>query len=113
MKGKRKKRPARERPYILKIIDILHEDAKRRRAIRVLEKQSWGLEFLSAALVRAGKSLGEGISLVIVNRDGVRMELSYDSARSSLEASGLDDSIFMKLDDDLAVERFIRANSRR
>lgn len=110
---KRRTRRKREKPYILKVIDILHEDVKRRRAIRLLERQAWGLEFLSMALVRAGKSLGEGVTLVIVDRNGARMELTYDMARASAASSGLDDSIFMKLDDDLAVERFIRNNSRR
>ena len=111
MARKKNKKP-REPSVIRKVIAVLWEDAKRRRALRLLEKQSWGLDFLSMALVKAGQHLGEGIVLVIENRDGGRMTLSYDDARRS-RAVQEEDSVFMHLDDDLAVERFIRENSRR
>lgn len=113
MRKFRKPKRKREAGVIWKMLAVLHEDAKRRRALRVLERQSWGLDFLSMALVKAGAYLGEGIVLTIVNKDGGKIVLSYDDARRSASAAGLDDSVFMHLDDELAVERFIRQNSRR
>lgn len=113
MKKRNKQQKVRTRPFVLKLFDVLYEDAKRRKAIRVLEKQAWGLEFLSLALVKAGRYMGEGISLFITDKNGVRMELRYDDARRSDAVKDLDDSILMHLDDDAAIERFIRHNARR
>lgn len=104
-RAKRKKEPS----VLRKMVDILWEDAKRRRALRLLERQSWGLDFLSAALARAGRGLGEGLVMVITDRNGVRMELRYEDARER----AVEDSVFMRLDDDAFVERFIRENARR
>ena len=108
-----RKRKPREPSVIRKVIAVLWEDAKRKKALRTLERQAWSLDFLSMALVKAGQHLGEGIVLVIENRNGGKMTLSYDDARRSRAVQEEDDSVFMHLDDDLAVERFIRENSRR
>lgn len=109
VKPQRKKEPT----VFGKIIAALYEDARRKKAIRILEKQTWGLDFLSMALARAGRYLGEGIVLVVTNKDGARIELSYDAAKRHDAVKELDSSIFMHLDDDLAVDRFIRENSSR
>lgn len=113
MRKRRKGKGMREKPLAFKLIDILHEDVKRRKAIRVLERQSWGLEFLSMALIKAGRHIGEGLSITITDKNGMKMELKYDDAVRSVNSSNVDDSVFMHLDDDAAVERFIRENSRR
>ena len=109
----RKSRKPREPSVIRKVITVLYEDAKRKKALRLLARQSWSLDFLSMALVKAGQHLGEGIAIAIENRDGTRITLTYDAARKSRAVQDMDDSVFMHLDDDLAVERFIRENSRR
>ena len=104
----------RKEPGVLgKVARALYEDAMRRRAIRILERQAWGLEFLSMALVKAGRHLGEGLALAIENRDGTRIVLTYDDALRSESVKAMDESIFMHLDDELAIERFVRENSRR
>ena len=106
----RKKQRRHKEPSVLrKMVEVLWEDAKRRRALRLLERQSWSLDFLSMALVKAGKHLDEGLVMVITDRNGARMELRYEDARGRLE----EDNVFMHLDDELFVERFIAANSRR
>lgn len=111
---KAKARKAKREPGVFrKIAYALYEDAKRRRALRILERQAWSLDFLSLALVRAGRYLGDNIALHIVNKDGARIELTYGSAKSNDIVQNLDTSIFMHLDDDLAVDRFIAENSRR
>ena len=108
-----RKRKSREPSVIRKVIAVLWEDAKRKRALRLLARQSWSLDFLSMALVKAGQHLGEGIAIAIENRDGTKITLTYDAATRSRAVQDMDDSVFMHLDDDLAVERFIRENSRR
>ena len=51
-KIKREKEPS----LLRKLIEIHYEQAKRRKALRLLEKQSWSIDFLSMLLVKAGKS---------------------------------------------------------
>ena len=105
-----KKRKKFKEPSVLrKMVEVLYEDVKRRRALRLLEKQSWSLDFLSMALVRAGRHLDEGLVMVITDRNGVRMELRYEDVKDRVD----EDNVFMHLDDDSFVERFIAANSRR
>lgn len=111
--GARAPRRKREPGVVRKMIAVLYEDAKRKRALRLLERQAWGLEFISMALVKACQHVGEGLVLTIVNKDGGKIMLDYDAARRTEGAGEMDSSIFMRLDDDLAVERFIRENSRR
>lgn len=106
---KRKQRKRKEPSVLRKMVEVLYEDAKRRKALRLLERQSWGLDFLSMALARAGKRLDEGLVMVITDRNGVRMELRYEDVKDRVD----EDNVFMHLDDDSFVERFIAANSRR
>lgn len=98
-----------------KLITIYYEQAKRRRALRLLQKQTWSFDFLSLLLVRAGKMAGSGLSLVIENKDGLKMTISYDKAKSSGVDKTMDpdDDIFNQLDNDAAVQDFIRRNSVR
>ena len=91
------------------MIDVLWHDAQRRKAIRLLERQSWGLDFLSMALQRAGRGLENGLVMVITDRNGVKLELRYEDVKDSAN----DGNVFMHLDDDTFVERFIRDNARR
>lgn len=105
------KRVNKKEPSLLrKLIEIHYEQAQRRKALRLLEKQSWSLDFLSAMLIKAGKSLGDGISLQITDKNGVKMQLTYDKASENINSNVLNmsnDDIFNRLDDDAAVEDFI------
>ena len=105
----RKKRKRKEPSVLRKMVEVLYEDVKRRRALRLLSKQAWSLDFLSMALVKAGKSLNENLVMVITDRNGVKLELRYDDVKDRAE----DDNVFMHLDDDSFVEKFIRENARR
>ena len=92
-----------------KMVEVLYEDVKRRKALRLLEKQAWSLDFLSMALLKAGRHLDEGLVMVITDRNGVKMELRYDDVKDRTE----EDNVFMRLDDDSFVEKFIAANAVR
>lgn len=108
-KVKKQKEPSLFR----KIINIHFEQIKRRRAIKLLQKQSWSFDFLSILLVKASKIANRNLTLEIVNKDGVKIMLTYDNAKNSSSVNMLDDSIFDKLDDNLAIEEFIAKHSVR
>ena len=108
------KKKEKEPSLFSQMIVIHTEQAKRRKALRILTKQSWSVDFLSLLLVKAGKVLGNGVQLEITNRDGMKITLTYQQATNT-DISQIDDSndIFNRLDNDAAVEDFIRRNSRR
>jgi len=104
----------KERSFIGKLIDIHHEQAIRRKALRLLTKQEWGIDVIAMMMVKAGQHLGNGIAFTIENRAGQKLTLTYNEALKYDNAlRDADNNIFNKLDDDLAVEQFIREHSRR
>ena len=105
----RKNKTPKEPSLFRKIVEIYYEQAKRRKAIKILEQQKWSYEFLSYVLVKASKDAGTPLTLELTDAGGSKMTLSYDSALKTASV----DNIFDHLDDDLAVERYIRQNSRR
>lgn len=112
---KKKIKKHKEPSLLRKIIDIHHEQALRRKALRTLEKQSWSFDFLSLLLVKAGQMLGDGVTLQITDKNGVKLQLTYDQAKANTDKNVLNvaDDIFSKLDDDAAVEDFILRHNVR
>lgn len=106
-----KKKSNKEPSLLRKLITIYYEQAMRRKALRILVKQTWSLDFLSLMLAKAAKASSNNVIMQITNRDGVTLTITYDNAKTI--ANKLDDSIFNHLDDDLAVQDFIRKNSTR
>ena len=100
----------RREPSVLgKVMSILHEEALRRKAVRRLERQAWSLDFITACLVKAGRVLGDGVMITVTNRDGMKLEMRYEDYKDM----ATEDNVFMRLDDDSFVEKFIRENARR
>lgn len=110
---KQKVKKEKEPSLLRKIIEIHFEQARRRKALRLLQKQSWSFDFLALLLVKASKLQGHGLSLVITDRSGVSYTLTYDKAKDSDAVKQFDDTIFNHLDDDLAVSDFITKHSLR
>lgn len=106
-KEKRKKTTS----LLRQVIEIHYEQAKRRRAVRQLEKAEWSLDFLSLAVRKAALELKHDISIELVTAGGHRMILS--SLKFAGEKYVADDDIFNKLDDTAAVEKFIAEHSVR
>lgn len=93
------------------IIAIHYEQAKRRKAIRQLAKVDWSLEFLTEVIRHAAATMNKDIVIELETKGGHKMTLSSVKNRSNdLNA---DSDIFMHLDDDAAVQKFIRENARR
>ena len=110
----KKQKKQKEFSLLRKIVEIHFEQAKRRKALRILEKQAWSLDFIVQMFVKAGKVLSDGVILEITDKNNVTMRLTYDQAKQ--RASGItqaDDDIFDKLDDDTAVDDYIRRHSVR
>ena len=107
MKNTKKREPSLFR----QIVAIHYEQAKRRKALRILEKQEWSVDFLSMLIVRSAKMYGSPLTMEIVSKGGHKLVLS--SVRSDNMVQDPEDSIFNKLDDKAAVEKFILEHSRR
>lgn len=105
MKAKKDKEPS----LLRKLIDIYFEQAKRRKAMRLLEKQSWSFDFLAAVVSKAAKLSGKAMSISVTNKDGTTLTI----AGSPDNETQFEDSIFDHLDDDTALQHFIAKNSTR
>ena len=100
-------------PSLLKqIIAIHYEQARRRKALRLLEKQHWSVDFLSTLLLKAARMMGTSLELTIVSPDNVRMIITAKDLKT--DDGRIDDSdIFNHLDDASAVNNFIVKHSTR
>ncbi len=94
------------------IIAIHYEQARRRKALRLLEKQHWSVDFLSTLLLKSARMLGTSLELTIMSPDGVGMKITAKDLKT--DDGRIDDSdIFNHLDDQTAVNSFIARHSTR
>lgn len=102
----------KEPSLLRQIIAIHYEQARRRKALRLLEKQHWSVDFLSTLLLKSAKMLGTSLELTIVSPDNVRMIITAKDLKT--DDGRIDDSdIFNHLDDASAVNDFITKHSTR
>lgn len=101
----------KEPGLLRKIIDIQYEQAKRRRALRILSQQEWSFDFLVEIIRKAADLRKDNIEVEITTKGGHKMRVikSYKDV-NHLSA---DDSIFNHLDDEAAVAAFIRDHAPR
>lgn len=103
---------SKKEPGLLRqIITIHYEQALRRKALRQLARTEWSMDFLTEVIRHAAKELNRDIVIELETKGGHKMRLSSVQARS--DKLNADDDIFNRLDDQAAVERFIREHSRR
>ena len=99
-------------PGLLKqIIAIKFEQAKRRKALRILNKQEWSVEFMEYLCEHAAKVLNRDVEIEIESPMGHKLRVKSVANHAVNLMS--DDDIFNKLDDDAAVAQFIREHGRR
>ena len=108
---KKKFKPKKEPSILRKVIEAYWERGQERKAERNLAKLTWSLDFLAEALARASRLSDEGITMKITSRDGAVITLYAKGGRLESEAPA--ESILDHLDDDIAVQDFIRRNSVR
>lgn len=105
-----KKTKIKEPSFLKQIVAIHYEQAKRRKALRLLAKQEWTLEFLTEVLVHSAKVLNRDVIIELETKQGHKMKLSSVAGRS--DKLKVDNDIFNHLDDEAAVQRFIREHSK-
>jgi len=101
----------KEPGLLRQIIAIHYEQAKRRKALRILSKQVWSVEFFEYLIKKAAKDLHQNIEIEIESPAGHKMRMKAVTGEESQFSA--DDDIFNHLDDVAAVNAFIRANSTR
>ena len=99
-------------PGLLRQIAAIHyEQAKRRKALRTLAKTEWTWEFLESVITHAADMQKKDIEITIERNNGDKIKISSVKNRNTNLREDYD--IFNHLDDQTAVDRFIRENARR
>lgn len=101
----------KEPGLLRQIIAIHYEQAKRRKALRELAKAEWTWEFLESIVTHAADMQKKDIEIVIERKNGDKIIISSVKNRNTNLKEDFD--IFNHLDDQAAVDRFIRENARR
>ena len=103
---KRQKEPS----LLQKLIDIHHEEAMKKRAMRTLAKQEWSIEFLCWLCAKAARLTGSPVEITIESSAGQKVSIKSQDLAKDL---AYDESILDKLDDTAAVEAYIAKHSTR
>lgn len=93
------------------LIAIHYEQAKRRKALRQLAKVEWTWEFLESVITHSAQLLNKNIQVTIETKSGNKFTLS--SVTNKNTSLSQDNDIFNHLDDEAAVQEFIRENTKR
>ena len=101
----------KEPGLLRQIIAIHYEQAKRRKALRTLAKAEWTWEFLESIVTHAADMQKKDIEIAIERKNGDKIIISSVKSRNTNLKEDFD--IFNHLDDQAAVDRFIRENARR
>lgn len=99
----------KEKSLLRQWIEIQHERAMTRKALRLLTKQNWSVDFLTAMLIRASRVSNKELEMVIANGNNSIKIRTIDNPATSYS----DDSIFDHLDDEFMVRNFINSINRR
>jgi hypothetical protein len=98
------------RKFLKEFWDVLVERHKIHKAMRLLAKQEWSIEFLTALVVRAARVARQSLELELVSAGGQRIIIrSTDTPPARLP----DDNIFNHLDDDAKIRAFMREVNRK
>lgn len=101
----------KEPSLLRKLIEIHHEQALRRKALRNLNKLEWSVEFLEYLVEHAAKIVNSDVELVLESAAGQKLHIK-SAARVQADKMA-DDDIFNHLDDQAAVTDFIWRHSKR
>lgn len=86
------------------IIAIKAEEARQKKALRILAKQKWSIEFLTTLLQKAANAERKSLEMTITDPEGRVLKVT---ALNTMNASERSDNIFDHLDDDYAIKRFM------
>lgn len=86
------------------IIAIKAEEARQKKALRILAKQKWSVEFLTALLQKAANKEHRPLELTITDPEGRTLKVVAVNKTENNDQSA---NIFDHLDDDYAIKRFM------
>lgn len=102
----------KEPSLLRKIIDIQWEQARRRKALRLLQKQVWSVDFISTLLLKSAKMLGTSLELTVVSPNGSAMKITAKDLQQ--DDGRIDDTdVFNHLDDAAYINDFVYKHSKR
>ena len=101
----------KEPGLLRQIIAIHYEQAKRRKALRTLARTEWTWEFLESVITHAADMQKKDIEITIECKNGNKISISSVKSRSTSLKEDFD--IFNHLDDQVAVDRFIREHAKK
>lgn len=105
-----KKTKTKTPSLLSKLIDIHHENALTKKALRTLSKQKWSVEFLCHLCAKAAQLTNSPVEITIVDKDKREIHIrSIDLQKENL----YEESILDKLDDTAAVNDFIKKHATR
>lgn len=105
----KKQKKVKEPTLLRKLIEIHHEQALARKAMRNLSKLEWSVDFLCYVVAKAAKLTNSTLEITLVSK--ARQELHIRSIDKEVVSFDPDDDILNKLDDTQAVNDFIRRHS--
>lgn len=105
-----KKSKFRDKSLFQKIVDIHHEEAMKKKAMRTLAKQEWSIEFLCWLCAKAARLTGSPVEITIESSAGQKASIKSQDLAKDL---AYEDNILDKLDDTAAVEAYIAKHSTR
>ena len=106
----RKTKQPKEPSLLSQWFDILKERYLTRKAMRLLVKQEWSIDFLTAMLIRCANHSGRPYEMTISNGHN---SIKINTIDTPNNAAYRDDSIFNHLDDDLKVRQFVEGVNKR
>lgn len=89
---------------------IAVERAKIHKALRLLNKQSWSIEFLTALLYKAAKSYGTSLEMTITGPGGLALVVKTADTNTTQYK---DENILEHLDDEVKVQQYITSMQRK
>ena len=101
----------KEPGLLRQIIAIHYEQAKRRKALRTLARTEWTWEFLESVVTHAADMQKKDIEIAIECKNGNKISISSVKSRNTSLKEDYD--IFNHLDDQAAVDRFIREHAKK
>lgn len=92
-----------------KLIDIYHEQALAKKAVRTLAKQEWSLEFLEYLCAKCSKETHNDVQIVVKDPKGRQLIVQSKPEDNKYVQ---DEDILQHLDDVAAIDDFIRRHSK-
>ncbi len=93
------------------IVAVYKQNADTKKALRLLNKQEWSIEFLTSLLVRASKIRGQELEMTISDKSGRTVTVSTVDKNET--ADNIETDIFNHIDDDIKIQQFIETMRRK